>query len=47
MLAVAAQIQGPMTVITTSLDIAQHFSARADIQLILLGEWDMQQRFCR
>ena len=44
-LAVAAQIQGPMTVITTSLDIAQHFSARPDIQLILLGgKWDMQQR---
>ena len=44
-LAVATQIQGPMTVITTSLDIAQHFSARPDIQLILLGgKWDMQQR---
>lgn len=44
-LAVATQIQGPMTVITPSLDIAQHFSTRADIQLILLGgEWDMQQR---
>ncbi len=34
-----------MTVITPSLDIAQHFSTRADIQLILLGgKWDMQQR---
>ena len=44
-LAVATQIQGPMTVITPSLDIAQHFSARPDIQLILLGgKWDMQQR---
>ena len=44
-LAVATQIQGPMTVITPSLDIAQHFSTRADIQLILLGgKWDMQQR---
>ena len=43
--AVATQIQGPMTVITPSLDIAQHFSTRADIQLILLGgKWDMQQR---
>lgn len=43
-LAVATQIQGPMTVITPSLDIAQHFSTRADIQLILLGgKWDMQQ----
>ena len=44
-LAVATQIQGPMTVITPSLDIAQHFSTHADIQLILLGgKWDMQQR---
>lgn len=44
-LAVATQIQGPMTVITPSLDIAQHFSTRADIQLIFLGgKWDMQQR---
>ncbi|MBL0813430.1 DeoR/GlpR transcriptional regulator [Klebsiella michiganensis] len=44
-LAVATQIQGPMTVITPSLDIAQQFSTRADIQLILLGgKWDMQQR---
>ncbi|MHB6985528.1 DeoR/GlpR family DNA-binding transcription regulator [Klebsiella michiganensis] len=44
-LAVATQIQGPITVITPSLDIAQHFSTRADIQLILLGgKWDMQQR---
>ena len=44
-LAVATQVQGPMTVITPSLDIAQHFSTRADIQLILLGgKWDMQQR---
>ena len=44
-LAVATQIQGPMTVITPSLDIAQHFSTRADIQLILLGgKWDVQQR---
>lgn len=44
-LAVATQIQGPMKVITPSLDIAQHFSTRADIQLILLGgKWDMQQR---
>lgn len=44
-LAVATQITGPMTVITHSLDIAQHFSDRPDIQLILLGgKWDMQQR---
>ncbi|HIH5001848.1 DeoR/GlpR family DNA-binding transcription regulator [Klebsiella oxytoca] len=44
-LAVAAWIQGPMTIITTSLDIAQHFSDRADIELILLGgKWDRQQR---
>lgn len=44
-LAVASHIKKPMTVITPSLDIAQHFSDRADIQLILLGgRWDMQQR---
>ncbi|HHG8774632.1 TPA: DeoR/GlpR family DNA-binding transcription regulator [Raoultella planticola] len=44
-LAVARQITGPMTVITPSLDIAQHFSARPDIQLIVLGgTWDTQQR---
>jgi DeoR family glycerol-3-phosphate regulon repressor len=44
-LAVASHIKEPMTVITPSLDIAQHFSDRADIQLILLGgRWDMQQR---
>lgn len=44
-LAAATQIQGPMTVITTSLDIAQHFSARPDVELILLGgTWDMRQR---
>ena len=44
-LAVATQIQGPMTVISPSLDIAQHFSTRSGIQLILLGgKWDMQQR---
>jgi DeoR/GlpR family transcriptional regulator of sugar metabolism len=34
-----------MTVITTSLDIASHFSTRPDIQLIMLGgTWDVQQR---
>ena len=34
-----------MTVITASLDIAQLFSDRADIQLILLGgQWDSEQR---
>ena len=34
-----------MTVITASLDIAQLFSDRADIQLILLGgQWDSKQR---
>lgn len=44
-LAVATQIQGPMTVITTSLDIASHFSTRPDIQLIMLGgTWDVRQR---
>lgn len=44
-LAVASQITVPVTVITTSLDIASHFSARPDIQLILLGgSWDCQQR---
>ncbi|HEM8293217.1 TPA: DeoR/GlpR transcriptional regulator [Providencia stuartii] len=44
-MAVASFIQGPMKIITTSLDIATHFSDRTDIQLILLGgEWDPQQR---
>lgn len=44
-MAVATQLQGPMTVITTSLDIAQLLSDRPDIQLILLGgRWDQQQR---
>lgn len=41
----AAQLKGPLTVITASLDIAQLFSDRADIQLILLGgQWDSKQR---
>jgi hypothetical protein len=45
LLAVASQLKGPMTVITASLDIAQLFSDRADIQLILLGgQWDSEQR---
>ena len=45
LLAVAAQLKGPLTVITASLDIAQLFSDRADIQLILLGgQWDSKQR---
>ena len=45
LLAVATQLKGPMTVITASLDIAQLFSDRADIQLILLGgQWDSEQR---
>ena len=45
LLAVAAQLKGPLTVITASLDIAQLFSDRAGIQLILLGgQWDSKQR---
>ena len=45
LLAVATQLKGPMTVITASLDIAQHFSDREDVELILLGgKWDHQQR---
>lgn len=36
-MAVATFLQGPLTVITTSLDIAQHFSDRENIDLILLG----------
>jgi len=45
MMAVAAFLKGPLTVITTSLDIAQLFSERADIDLILAGgNWDAQQR---
>ena len=44
-MAVATFLQGPHTVITTSLDIAQHFSDREDIELILLGgKWDPKQR---
>lgn len=44
-LAVADALRGPMTVITTSLDIAQCLSERADMQLILLGgSWDAKQR---
>ena len=33
-MAVATFLQGPLTVITTSLDIAQHFSEREDIEQI-------------
>ncbi|HDR2160333.1 TPA: DeoR/GlpR transcriptional regulator [Enterobacter cancerogenus] len=44
-MAVATFLQGPLTIITTSLDIAQHFSDRADVDLILLGgKWDQKQR---
>ncbi|ORM72185.1 DeoR/GlpR family DNA-binding transcription regulator [Pantoea rwandensis] len=44
-LAVAAMLKGPATVITTSLDIAYHLSDKPDIELILLGgKWDKQQR---
>ena len=44
-MAVASFLRGPLTVITTSLDIAQHFSDREDVELILLGgKWDQQQR---
>ncbi|MGT8855926.1 DeoR/GlpR family DNA-binding transcription regulator [Enterobacter sp. 186315] len=44
-MAVATLLQGPLTIITTSLDIAQHFSDRAEIDLILLGgKWDQKQR---
>ncbi|MGK3223488.1 DeoR/GlpR family DNA-binding transcription regulator [Enterobacter soli] len=44
-MAVATFLQGPLKVITTSLDIAQHFSDRVDIELILLGgQWDQKQR---
>ena len=45
LMAVASFLRGPLTVITTSLDIAQHFSDREDVELILLGgKWDHQQR---
>jgi len=45
LLGVATKLTGPMTVITTSLDIAYHLSDKPDIELILLGgKWDMQQR---
>ncbi|KAE9781038.1 DeoR family transcriptional regulator, partial [Escherichia coli] len=44
-MAVATFLQGPLKVITTSLDIAQHSSDRDDIELILLGgQWDQKQR---
>jgi len=44
-LAVAAFLKVPLTVITPSLDIAQLFSERTDIELVLLGgKWDIQQR---
>lgn len=44
-LSVAMFLKGPLTVITTSLDIAQHFSDREDIELTLLGgKWDKAQR---
>ncbi|MCE9991037.1 DeoR/GlpR family DNA-binding transcription regulator [Enterobacter asburiae] len=44
-MAVATFLKGPLTIITTSLDIAQHFSDRADVDLILLGgKWDQKQR---
>lgn len=44
-MAVARFLKGPLTVITTSLDIAQHFSDREDIELILPGgKWDQKQR---
>lgn len=44
-MAVATFLQGPLTVITTSLDIAQHFSDQDNIELILLGgKWDQKQR---
>lgn len=44
-LAVASFLQGPLTIITPSLDIAQLVSAREYIDLILLGgKWDQKQR---
>ncbi|QKJ86077.1 DeoR family glycerol-3-phosphate regulon repressor [Paramixta manurensis] len=44
-LAVAAALRGPATVITASLDVAQCLSERSDIHLILLGgSWDARQR---
>lgn len=45
LLAVASFLQGPLTLITHSLDIAQQVSDRDDIDLILLGgRWDQKQR---
>lgn len=44
-LAVATLLKGPVTIITTSLDIAHHLSDKPEIELILLGgKWDKQQR---
>ncbi|HEP0644784.1 TPA: DeoR/GlpR transcriptional regulator [Enterobacter hormaechei subsp. xiangfangensis] len=45
LLAVASFLQGPLTIITPSLDIAQQVSDREGIDLILLGgKWDQKQR---
>ncbi|EMA4503038.1 DeoR/GlpR transcriptional regulator [Enterobacter hormaechei] len=42
---VASFLQGPLTIITPSLDIAQQVSDREGIDLILLGgKWDQKQR---
>ncbi|WP_299999819.1 DeoR/GlpR family DNA-binding transcription regulator [uncultured Cedecea sp.] len=42
---IATLLKGPMTVITSSLDIAHHLSDKPEIELILLGgKWDAQQR---
>lgn len=45
LLAVATFLKEPMTVITSSLDIAHHLSDKPGIELILLGgKWDSKQR---
>jgi len=42
---IATLLSGPMTVITSSLDIAYHLSDKPEIELILLGgKWDARQR---
>lgn len=45
LLGIASLLAGPMTVITSSLDIAYHLSDKPEIELILLGgKWDARQR---
>lgn len=45
LLGITTRLSGPMTVVTSSLDIVHHLSDKPEIALILLGgQWDMLQR---